>query len=221
MEGVGLYWRFEKWLRSQESRRWSQVGVTGAISAVRRDLFRSIPAGTMLDDVHWPLEVAMQGYRVIHDSRALAYDRLPDKASDEFRRKVRTQAGVFQLATLLPSAMLPWRNPAWLPWLSRKLARLAVPWAMLGALVANTFLLDSPLYLSLFAVQLLGYGLGLVGLLTGKGGKLTNAAASLLVLNAAAWMAFWVWATGRAASSWKKVAYAPAERPADVVRSAR
>src|SRR5262249_5247255 len=42
LAGVGLYWRFEKWLRKTESKLGSQVGVTGAISAVRRPLFRDI-----------------------------------------------------------------------------------------------------------------------------------------------------------------------------------
>ncbi len=70
LAGVGAYWRFEKWLRQKESQIQSQVGVTGAISAVRRDLFRPIPQGTLLDDVYWPLQVAMQGYRVVHDAVA-------------------------------------------------------------------------------------------------------------------------------------------------------
>jgi biofilm PGA synthesis N-glycosyltransferase PgaC len=60
LAGVGLYWRFEKWLRAQESRLHSLTGVTGAISAVRRELFQPIPAGTLLDDVYWPLQVAMR-----------------------------------------------------------------------------------------------------------------------------------------------------------------
>ena len=71
MAGIGIYWHFEKWLRQMESQIHSQVGVTGAISAVRRPLFRAIPPGTLLDDVYWPLQVAMQGYRVVHDARAL------------------------------------------------------------------------------------------------------------------------------------------------------
>jgi len=54
LAGVGLYWRFEKWLRRTESLIHAQVGVTGAISAVRRELFRPIPQGTILDDVYWP-----------------------------------------------------------------------------------------------------------------------------------------------------------------------
>ncbi len=138
MAGVGLYWRCEKWLRRAESAVGSQVGVTGAISAARRRLLPAIiPAGTLLDDIYWPLCVAMHGYSVVHDERALAFDRLPDQPRDEFRRKVRTLTGNFQIMTLLPASLLPWRNPVWLPWVSRKLSRLAMPWALLGMLSAS------------------------------------------------------------------------------------
>src|SRR5262249_50679739 len=75
LSGVSLYWRLEKWLRAQESRLHSLTGVTGAICAVRREMFRPIPAGTLLDDVYWPLHVVMQGKRVIHDEQAIAHDR--------------------------------------------------------------------------------------------------------------------------------------------------
>lgn len=208
MEGVGLYWRFEKWLRTQEGLLFAQVGVTGAISACRRELFRPVPEGTILDDVHWPLEVALGGHRVVHDGRAVAYDRLPEKAGDEFRRKVRTLAGNFQLLGLLPGALVPGYSPVWAQWLSHKLARLVVPWALIGMLASSALLLETPLYAGLLAAQLLGYGLGVAGLVTVRGGKLASAAASLLVLNAAAWSAFWVWVTGRAGQSWSKVEYA-------------
>jgi poly-beta-1,6-N-acetyl-D-glucosamine synthase len=59
MEGFGLYWRFEKWVRRTESRFDSLVGVTGSICALRRDLLRPIPVGTILDDVYWPLLARM------------------------------------------------------------------------------------------------------------------------------------------------------------------
>jgi cellulose synthase/poly-beta-1,6-N-acetylglucosamine synthase-like glycosyltransferase len=208
LAGVGLYWRYEKWLRRRESLAGSQVGVTGAISACRRELFTPIPPGTLLDDVYWALGVAMKGYRVIHDSRAVAHDRLPQKARDEFRRKVRTLAGNYQLVARLPAALLPWRNPVWLPLVSHKLARLAVPWALLGLLVTSA--LASPVgwpYRAALLAQLAGYLLGAAGLTSRRGGPLLSAAASFLVLNAAAWVAFWVWGTGRAGRSWGKVAY--------------
>jgi cellulose synthase/poly-beta-1,6-N-acetylglucosamine synthase-like glycosyltransferase len=209
LAGVGLYWRFEKWLRKQESRFGSQVGVTGAISAVRRALFQPIPPGTLLDDVFWPMHVVLKGYRVIHDERAKAFDRLPDKTQDEFRRKVRTLAGNFQLLTLLPaSALLPWRNRVWWQWISHKLLRLAVPWALIGLLVSS-FFLGEMFYTIFFYIQTACYGLGFLGMIPalGRRTRLLGAAASFVVLNTAAWLAFWVWITGRAGQSWHKAQY--------------
>jgi cellulose synthase/poly-beta-1,6-N-acetylglucosamine synthase-like glycosyltransferase len=208
MAGVGVYWRFEKWLRKHESKLHSVVGVTGAISAVRRSLFRPIPKDTILDDVYWPLQVAMQGFRVIHDSRAVAFDRLPESAGDEFRRKVRTLSGNFQLLTRLPAAILPWRNPIWFQFVSHKLLRLTAPWALLTTLII-TGMLPDPVYRAAFSAQLLFYGLGLVGILSGSSLRLWVAreAAAFLILNSAAWLAFWVWATGNSNKSWRKVTY--------------
>jgi poly-beta-1,6-N-acetyl-D-glucosamine synthase len=211
--GVCLYWRHEKWLRRQESRIHSTVGVTGAISAVRRELFRPIPRGTILDDVYWPLQVVLQGYRVVHESKARAHDLLPEQARDEFRRKVRTLSGNFQLVSRLPQAFLPWRNPVWFQFLSHKLLRLVVPWALLAALVLSV-LLREPLYLGLLAAQLAFYAVGLFGLTKAPGSclRVPSVIASFLVLNAAAWLSFWVWATGKAARSWRKVLYQVAPR---------
>ncbi len=202
LAGVGLYWRFEKMIRRLESRWHSVVGVTGAICAVRRELFSPMPAGTLLDDVYWPLLVVRKGRRVIHDERAHAFDRLPDRPADEFRRKVRTLSGNFQLVTLLPGLLLPWRNQVWLQWLSHKMLRLAAPWALLGMLLSSALL--PGFYRWLLVAQLAGYLAGLAGMFpqVSKRVKLAGAAASFLVLNAAAWLAFWVWLTGRAGRSW-------------------
>ena len=208
LEGVGLYWRYEKWLRRNEGRLHSTVGVSGAISAVRRELFRPIPQGVLLDDLYWPLQVVMQGRRVVYDEGAIAYDRLPERARDEFLRKVRTLSGNFQLAAVLPQALLPWRNPIWAQFVSHKLLRLAVPWVLLAVLLASASL-EGPLYHIAFAVQVLFYGLALLVL----GGvrrprwRVATAAAGFVVLNAAAWLAFWIWICGRTDGAWRKVAY--------------
>jgi cellulose synthase/poly-beta-1,6-N-acetylglucosamine synthase-like glycosyltransferase len=206
--GVGLYWRYEKWLRRQESRAHSCVGVTGAISAVRRGLFRPAPPGTVLDDVYWPLRVAMQGFRVVHDHRAVAYDRLPDRVRGEFRRKVRTLSGNYQLLMRLPEALLPWRNPIWFQFLSHKVMRLLVPW-MLLAMLGTSAVLGGTFYQWAFCGQASFYLLAFAGVWDGAPTRfrLLSAAASFLVLNTAAWLAFWIWAFGRASQSWNKVLY--------------
>src|SRR6185436_5193471 len=54
-DGVGLYWRYEKALRSMESDIHSVSGATGAIYAIRRKLFVPLASETILDDVIIPM----------------------------------------------------------------------------------------------------------------------------------------------------------------------
>lgn len=206
--GVGLYWKYEKWIRRTEAVVGSTVGVSGSICAVRRELFAGIPAGTILDDVYWPMDVASKGYRIVHDCRAHAFDRLPPKSRDEFRRKVRTLSGNFQLIARRPSLLLPWRNPIWFQFVSHKLMRLGVPWAML-AMLACTILHGSLAGYALLVAQLAFYAAGIAAALGGDRVKffLSSPIASFIMLNAAAWTAFWVWISGRATRSWNKTIY--------------
>ena len=208
LAGVGLYWRLEKFIRHSESRWRSTVQVSGSISAVRRELYEPIPPGTILDDMYWPLGVAMRGYRVIYEPRACAYDRLPEKARDEFRRKVRTLSGNLQLVMLRPTILLPWRNPSWFALVNHKLLRLVVPWAILGALVASAVSTEAILR-GAFVAQVLVYGGGVVAMRwrAAANNRVANAIASVLMLNAAAAMAWFVYLAGRSGRSWKKVAY--------------
>jgi cellulose synthase/poly-beta-1,6-N-acetylglucosamine synthase-like glycosyltransferase len=208
--GTGLYWQFEKWIRRREGRIHSSVGVTGAICAVRKTLFRPMPPGTVLDDVFWPMRVVLQGSRVFHDETARAFDRLPDRARDEFRRKVRTLSGNFQLLVRLPEVLAPWRNPVWWQFVSHKLMRLVVPWALIGMFVTSA-VLDGPAFLVAFWGQAVLYALALAGLLrsVGRRSLAASAAASFLLLNAAAWTAFWVWISGRSGRAWEKASYEP------------
>ncbi len=208
MAGVGLYWRFEKWLRRTESRFDSMVSVTGCIAAVRRELFATLPAGTILDDVYWPLAVAMGDHRVVHEERARAFDRLPVRARDEFRRKVRTLTGNFQLMAIMPGAVLAWRNRLWWQFVSHRALRLAIPWALMAMLVASATV-GGTFYQLALCGQLAFYVLGVAGAFPSVStrSRLAAAIASFLVLNAAAWIAFWVWACGRSARSWARVEY--------------
>jgi len=64
-DALGIYWKIEKVVRKLESASGSVVGVTGAIYAIRRELYTEIPQGTLLDDVFVPMNVARVGKRVI------------------------------------------------------------------------------------------------------------------------------------------------------------
>jgi poly-beta-1,6-N-acetyl-D-glucosamine synthase len=189
---VGLYWKYEKWLRKRESRIDSVMGATGCIYAMRRALAVPLPPGTLVDDMFLPLAAFFRGYRVILDETAIAFD-YPTALDAEFRRKVRTQAGVYQIMGLYPRLLTP-RNRMWFAFVSHKLARLLLPFALLLA-AATTAALDEPWRASAIAAQVLFYGLALADwwIPTGFFGKrLTSPLRSFVVLLAAAFCATFV-----------------------------
>ncbi len=136
---VGIYWNIEKKIRQWESDSGSVMGATGAIYALRRNLVVPLPAGAILDDVYLPLHVIRQGARVIFDSRAHAWDSMTPDARKEFRRKVRTLTGNYQLLRLAPW-LLTGVNPVRFEFISHKLFRLLVPFALAGALISSVSL---------------------------------------------------------------------------------
>jgi biofilm PGA synthesis N-glycosyltransferase PgaC len=198
--GMGLYWRIEKRIRELESACGSVAGATGAIYCARRALLEPLPEATILDDVLVPMQVAKQGSRVVFDGRARAWDAPDLGERREFWRKVRTLSGNYQLLQLAPW-LLSAKNPVRFQFLSHKLSRLAVPFAMLAALLASLFL-PQPFYRAALAAQLGFYGLSLVALAGIKIGPLSraaDAARTVVVLNSAAMVAFINFVTGRKA----------------------
>ena len=135
-QGVDAYWRYEKLIRQSESRSGSTVGVSGALYAMRRELFAPLPPGTVLDDVLIPMRVAAAGRRVVFEPRALAWDQPSQHPAEERRRKIRTLAGNYQLIQLAPWLLRPWRNPLWFRFVSHKLLRLMAPWLLLLLVVS-------------------------------------------------------------------------------------
>lgn len=130
------YWIFEKWLRRQEARLHSTVGVTGAVYAMHRSCWHPLPSGLILDDVYAPMSLVLRGYRVGFDPDALAYDERRFAPGQEFKRKARTLTGVLQLCIWLPDVLLPWRNPIWAQFVFHKLLRLFTPYLLMVMAVA-------------------------------------------------------------------------------------
>jgi poly-beta-1,6-N-acetyl-D-glucosamine synthase len=163
-DGVGLYWKYEKWLRRKESAVWSTLGATGAIYALRRRLWTPLPADTLLDDVLAPMRAVLAGYRIVFEERARAFDRTSPDAAAEARRKTRTLAGNYQILGQDPRLLLPIVNPVWLQYLSHKIGRLLIPWCLLAILVSSAVLAASSwLYFAAFCAQVGFYGLADLG----------------------------------------------------------
>jgi cellulose synthase/poly-beta-1,6-N-acetylglucosamine synthase-like glycosyltransferase len=171
-DGVGAYWRYEKWLRRQESLVGSTLGSTGAIHALRRELWQPLPAETILDDVLAPMQAVLSGSRVVFEGTARAYDRAAPQAAKEFQRKTRTLAGNYQILRLQPRLLLPFVNPVWLQFVSHKLGRLVVPYALVVLLLTSGILATyRSIYAMAFAAQVAFYGLALYGAVLDRRGR--------------------------------------------------
>jgi cellulose synthase/poly-beta-1,6-N-acetylglucosamine synthase-like glycosyltransferase len=144
----GLYWRYESYIKEQETRLGSCTGVSGEILAVRRDLFRSTPDKIINDDFFIAMHILRQGYRVVYTSKARSYEHSSLTEGDEDLRRSRIVAGRFQ-AMLYAFKILPWKNPL-LVWqiISHKFMRPIVPLAMFFAFMSNLILVLFPPALS-------------------------------------------------------------------------
>ncbi len=195
--GMGIYWKIEKMVRKLESASGSVVGATGAIYAVRRELYVDIPGGTILDDVFVPMNVARLGRRVVFQPSAIARDRIFSQKGKEFSRKVRTLTGNYQLLQLAPWLLSP-ANPLLFRFISHKLMRLLVPFLLVLMLVTSVFA-GGRWYQACFALQLIFYGLAAIGEFgaSNKRFKAVSIAHTFTTLNLAAAIAFYNFVAGR------------------------
>lgn len=171
-EGTGMYWRYEKFIRSRESLIDSTIVVTGAIYAIRKTLFEPIPDDTIVDDLLIPLRIAGHGYRVIFERQARAYDFAPATSGEEFTRKVRTLAGAFQLFAREGWLFNPARNRLWWQTISHKALRLLIAPLQVATFATNLVLAsDSAFYQFTLLGQVLFYACALAGWMLPKSRK--------------------------------------------------
>jgi hypothetical protein len=145
----------------------------------------------VLDDVYVPLHIIRQGYRVILEDQARAWDDINPSFQQEFSRKVRTLTGNYQLLKSAPW-LLGSSNPVWMEFFSHKILRLASPF-MLFILLLTSFAASGDFYKIAGAGQVLAYFSALFAIVfptLSNRLRFPNFALTFTTLNAAAFMAF-------------------------------
>ncbi|RMH20509.1 MAG: glycosyltransferase [Gammaproteobacteria bacterium] len=165
-QSAGLYWRFEYLLRRLETRLGVYVFGSGACCAVRKELFRDIPASGDVDFTT-PLDVVLQGYKCVHVDDAVAYDEMPDNPKREFRARVRMTAKNFHGMITRWGVRGLVQHPIYsLAIFFHKIGRWLTPFAMIVVFISNFFLLqDGVLYQVAVGIQVLFYLLAVLGLM--------------------------------------------------------
>jgi len=203
-KGESLYWRYEALLNWLESRMKSVLVATGTIFAIRRSLYRPVQSD-VANDLQIPADIASQGYGVVYENEAVATEKATSYYREEFRRKyriiVRGLTGYSHLAGDFGSRF---RN---FQFLSRKLLRWWVGPILTVVYITNIFLLNRPLFLSLFILQSLFYLLALAGFITGLGNRQSRflyIPFYFVTVNAASFYAIVTFLSGKRYSAWDK-----------------
>ena len=182
------FWSYEAWLRDWESRLGILATATGACMLVRKKLFRPLgPAGD--SDFITPLDVIIQGYRVVQAWDAVAYDEPPASLRRQFRTRARMTAKNFG-GTIHHWGAINWLvHPlVTLGLFSHKVLRWLTPYFLTIAAFASLWLATrGTFYATVFGVEMGLLCLAAAGLvLQRNGGQLAPAAMvlSFLVSNA-------------------------------------
>lgn len=160
-EPEGFYWKYEDFLKNRESLIHSCMGADGSIYAIRKELYCSPdPNRGYADDAMISMAVIAQGFRVIYDSEARAYEKASSSLRREYRRKIRTLSGGLESIFTLRKLLLPLRSRVWWQLWSHRLLRFMIPYFLILLFMSNIFLLPrSHFYSVTFVMQSVMYSL--------------------------------------------------------------
>jgi len=181
-ETTGIYSRFEKWTKIQESQISSCVGADGAIFAIRKELYRTLREDDINDFVI-PLNVIRQGRRVVVDPDVYCFEKSTDDAGKEYERQVRITNRTLNAIRRNLEFLNPFRYGSFTYFLvSHKIMRFLVPFFLIAAFVTNLMLLGtSYLYSLTFGLQIAAYAVALGSVFGFRGGRIGEIAKFFMV----------------------------------------
>ncbi|MEO5591872.1 MAG: glycosyltransferase family 2 protein [Chitinophagaceae bacterium] len=166
--GEGLYWKYESFLKKQDSDFYTVVGAAGELFSVRTDLYQPIEEGVLIEDFVLSLRIAQNGYVVKYAPGAYAVESSSASIKDEQKRKIRISAGGFQAMYMLRELLNIFKyGRLSFQYISHRVLRWSVtPVCLLLLLPLNiilTALRAGLLYDILLVMQLFFYLSGLMG----------------------------------------------------------
>ncbi len=151
----GVYWRYEMWLRSLESRVRSVTGGNGAIYATRRSSYVIVDP-VMGHDLSFPFNMVKRGWRAVYAPNARGWEKMVPTIDGEFRRKRRMMSHTWPI--VLRGGLLSPRgyDPVYAGMIvSHRVLRYASPFLHLAALAASVALVvDGRAYAAAVVLQL-------------------------------------------------------------------
>lgn len=165
--GEGIYWKYESQLKKWDSELYSVVGTAGELFSIRRKLYEPVSSDTILDDFIISMRIAEKGYRIVYEPNAFAIETASENVKEELKRKIRIAAGGMQAIFRLKSLLNPFKFPVLcFQYISHRVLRWTITPVLLIVLFAvNSYLFiqESGIYAVLFYLQIIFYGLAIIG----------------------------------------------------------
>lgn len=170
IEGEGLYWRYEDYIKQLESRVNSLVTANGSIYAIRKSLFSKIDVD-LADDLSIPIKIASKGKKFVYEPDAVATEKPPQKAEEEFYRRIRIINQGLKATFRYLRDVFRAGNLFTFEFIFHKFLRWSVPVFLIIILGSNIFLLKFKFYWVFFILQVLFYIFSFLGYFLEKGGR--------------------------------------------------
>lgn len=220
VSGEGLYWKYELWIKTNESRLGFVIGCYGGILAIRRALYQPLPVTTIVEDFVLTMRIMEQGWIVRFDPEARAMEPASASSRAEWERKVRIGAGDYQALAMTRQMLHPRYGLRAFSFFSHKVLRWSVPLFLIVAFFSNAAIvglhwaghhrfLTADLFVWSLAAQCAGILLsGFVYRLPdgAKASAWTRPITFFYLMNFGLLCGFIRWARGRQPVTWKQAA---------------
>jgi cellulose synthase/poly-beta-1,6-N-acetylglucosamine synthase-like glycosyltransferase len=106
--GERAYWSYEIQVKRLETAVGSMVGGDGAIYAIRRHLWRTLPENAINDFLN-PLQIVAAGWRVVYEPLAVCFEETAGGVRTEYRRRVRIVSRSWRALFEAPGVLNPFK----------------------------------------------------------------------------------------------------------------
>lgn len=168
-EGVEekLYWEIEQFLKVAEGKLGILIGATGGVYAIRKNLYRTVPP--MSDDLFIGLEVLRQGYKMVYEPQAMAFEEIPQDIRAEFKRKKRVASLDYPAILMFPSLLVNKNLLLSYAFWSHKITRWFLSHLLLVLFILSAVLsVQYPAIGYFFLLQVVFYGFAGIGYFLSK-----------------------------------------------------
>lgn len=214
--GERAYWDYEIQIKRLETAVGSMVGGDGAIYAIRRSLWRTLPE-TAINDFLNPLQIVAAGYRAVYEPEAICYEHTAGNVRAEYRRRVRIVSRSWRAVFQARGVLNPFRVGlfAW-SLVSHKMLRWVSAAAVAIACVSGA-LMVAPMaarHVVAISVGLLAAGAAII---TPAGRRIASTTVYFVVVSVASVVGVVKGSTGRVSGIWAT----PRDDSATVVSAGR